>query len=127
MFPNPKPAVDAVDRLGGLPGIFFSSPLVAGFFAMIMLPVFGGVAGAFFSFIEPGIGGVELFEAGRAGAMLAVALGLVIFAGVFVSALFLPQERTSRLMFFFGGAVGLGALVALDAYASDAVRAALIG
>lgn len=126
MFPNAKPAVDAINRLGGLPGFFFSNPLVAGFFAMIMLPVFGGVAALFFSFAEPGIGGVELFEAARIGAMLAVALGLVIYAGVFVSALFLPEERTVRMMFFLGGVMGIGALAALDIYAADAVRAAII-
>ncbi|PQA86832.1 hypothetical protein [Hyphococcus luteus] len=127
MFPNPKPVVDAVAKLGGLPGFLFSNPIIAGFFCMIMLPVFGAVAALFFSFVEPGVGGVELFEGARAGAMVAVMLGAVIYSAIFISTLFLPEERTARLQFALGGAIGLGVLVGLDVVVADAARAWLVG
>ncbi len=127
MFPNPGPAIKAAGRADALPAFLFSHPMTAGFFGMVMLSVFGAAAASFFSLVEPGMGSVDLFEAGRAGAIVAVMLGVIIYSGVFISALFLPEERTVRLLFVLGGAIGLGALVALDLYVADTIRAWLVG
>jgi hypothetical protein len=126
MFPNPKPAVDAVGRLGALPGFLFAHPIVAGFFAMLMLPVFGVAASAFFASLGPA-GFVDLIEIVRIGARLATAFGVIIFAAIFLSAFFMREERAVRLQFFLGGMLGLCVLVASDLYIVDEIRARLAG
>ena len=82
---------------------------------MLMVPVFGAVAAMFVSLV--GVGSVDLFVAGRVGAIVAVLFGAVIYFAIFISALFLPDERTSRMLFVLGGAIGFGALVGIDALA----------
>ena len=116
-----RPLIKAVERLGPLPGWLFSNPIFAGFFAMMMVPVFGAV---FFSFWAT-LGTVEaraLFEAARLGAIAATILGTVILLGMIISAFGEPEERTNRLQFVLGGVMALGFLVMMDFLFLDELR-----
>ena len=118
-----KPLINAVSRLGPLPGFLFEHPVFTGFFALIMCPVFGAV---FMVFQVAGHGGVEaleLFEAARIGAIGGVAVGAVIFVGIAISAFRTPDEKIFRLQFFLGGVLGVITLAVTDWLALDALRA----
>lgn len=119
MFPNPGPLNKAMGKPESLPGFLFSNPVVAGFFAMIILPVFGVAAAIFFAQLNTGTGS---FDAARAGAIVAVLLGALIYGAITVSAVFLSEERAARLLFVLGGMIGIGVLIAFDVYVADYLR-----
>ncbi|MEM8770173.1 MAG: hypothetical protein AAGD92_00865 [Pseudomonadota bacterium] len=117
-----KPLLDAVDKLGPLPGWLFSNGVLAGFFAMIMVPVFGAVFTIFWGMLgtaEPAV----LFEVALFGAALAIIVGLMIFAGIFISAFLIADERAGRLQFVLGGVLALLLMSAMSAVFLDDVRA----
>ena len=117
-----KPLIDAVSRLGALPGFLFAHPIAAGFFAVVMCPVFGAV---FMLFQIAGRGAVEaleLFEAARIGAIGGLILAAVIFMGIAVSAYFEREEAKFRLLFVAGGVLAIVLLTAADRLAVDALR-----
>ncbi len=117
-----KPLIDAVSRLGPLPAFLFSHPIFTGFFAIVMCPVFGA---AFMVFQAAGYGSVEaleLFEAARIGAIIALILAAIILIGIAVSAFKEPEETTVRLQFVFGGFLAIAMLVTLDRLFLDALR-----
>ena len=90
---------------------------------MMVLPVVGVATVFFFAQLNTG---VSSYEAARAGAAVAALVGVVIYGTIAISAIFLPEERSARLLFVFGGLIGLGVLVVIDVYATDYVRAFLI-
>ena len=118
-----KPLINAVSRLGPLPGFLFAHPVFTGFFAIIMCPVFGAV---FMLFQVAGRGEAEalsLFEAARIGAVGAIIVAAIILAGITVSAFRTPDEKVFRLQFVLGGVLAVAALVLADWLALDALRA----
>lgn len=117
-----KPLINAVSRLGPLPGFLFSHPIFTGFFAMFMCPVFGAV---FMLFQVAGRGTVEalaLFEAVRVGAIVMMGFAVLIYAGIAISAFRHPDEMRFRLLFVLGGALCVLLLVALDFFTLGAMR-----
>ncbi len=116
-----KPLIDAVSRLGPLPAFLFSNPIFAGFFAMVMCPVFGAV----FTLFQASIGTVDaliLFEAARWGAIIGAIVGAFVFIIIAVSAFSHRDETRYRLLFVFGGVLGIVFLVTLDRLTLEALR-----
>lgn len=109
-----KPLIDAVSELGPLPGFFFASAFFTGFFAMIMCPVFGAVFLLFQAAGRGAVEAIELFEAARVGAAGGVVLGVLIFAGILISAALTPIEARFRLQFVFGGFCAAALVFGLD-------------
>lgn len=101
-----KPIIIAVERLGPLPGWLFAHPFIAGFFAIMMVPIFGAVFTVFWSMLGAPTA-VELFDAAIYGAVGAMAFAAIILIGILISALFTPDERTPRALFVFGGFVAI--------------------
>lgn len=119
-----RPLIKAVERLGPLPGFLFAHPIVAGFFAMFMCPIFGAVFVLFWSLTGTA---PQVFEAMRIGAYVATAFSSLIFIGIFISAFREPDEKTYRLLFVLGGALCVAFLVLLDVMSVDYVRAYVEG
>ncbi len=120
-----KPLIDAVDKLGPLPAWLFSHPALAGFFAIMMCPVFGAVFVFFWALIgnpDP----VTLFNAMRAGGIATTFLGFFVLALITISGFREPDERANRLLFAFGGTGALTFLVVIDWLFKDDVRAWMI-
>ena len=125
MSPKEKPLIDAVEKLGPLPGWFFSHPSVAGFIAIVMCPVFGAVLVFFWALIynpEP----VILFNAMRIGGVITTFLGAFAVVLIAISGFREPDETVNRLQFAAGAAAALALLVALDWFFKDDVRAWLV-
>ncbi len=118
-----KPLIIAVERLGPLPGFLFSNPIFTGIFALMMCAVFGAV---FMLFQTAGYGGVEaliLFDAARIGAIGGLIVGAIVLITIAFSAFREPDEKTYRLQFVLGGALGIVALVVVDWLTLDTLRA----
>ena len=117
-----KPFFDAIFRIEPLPKFLFSNPIFAGFFCIIMCAIFGAV-GVLFVAAAYGTGdALELFELARWGAVVTVIFGAVILLGVAVSALFQWDEAKTRLLFVFGGVLGIALLAVVDRIALEALR-----
>ncbi len=97
-----KPLIDAVEKLGPLPSWLFAHPFFTGFFAIMMVPIFGAVFTVFWSMLG-GPNAVELFDAAIIGAVAATAISAIVLIGILISALFTPDERTPRALFVAGG------------------------
>ncbi len=107
--------------MGPLPSFLFANPVFAGFFAMLMCPVFGAV----FTLFHASIGTVNaliLFEAARLGAIIGAIVGAFVFSIIAVSAHIHRDEMKYRLLFVFGGALGIAFLVILDRLTLEALR-----
>lgn len=119
-----KPLIDAVDKLGPLPGFLFSSMVAAGFFSLVMCAVFCGVFVMFQAFGRGAAEAGELFDVTRFGARIGVFLGALIHLGIAGTAHRLndPDEEEVRIRFACGGAIGVAAFILLDAFAFDALR-----
>jgi hypothetical protein len=117
-----KPLIDAVSRLGPLPAFLFANPVFAGFFAMLMCPVFGAV----FALFQASVGTVNaliLFEASRLGAIVGAIIGAFVFSIIAVSAFSHRDEMKYRLLFVSGGVLGIIFLVILDRLTLEVLRA----
>ena len=117
-----KPLIDAVSELGPLPGFFFASAFFSGFFAMIMCPVFGAVFVLFQAAGRGAVEAIELFEAARVGAIGGLFLGIAIFAGILISAIFTPNEARFRLQFVFGGFCAAAFVFGFDYFLLETAR-----
>lgn len=118
-----KPLIDAATNPDPLPNFLFMHPVLTGFFALIMCPVFGAV---FMLFQAAGYGAVEaleLFEASRIGAIGGAGVGVIILIGIAISAFRTPGEKSFRLQFTLGGMLAVAALVSIELFALDALRA----
>ena len=120
-----KPLIDAASRMGPLPGFLFSNPFLAGFFSALMCAVFGATAMLFLG-LGHGADRIELFEAMRIGAAFGLILNVIVLAGAAISAFSNPEERSARLLFVFGGVLGIASVIAADHYAVEHVRAWMI-
>jgi len=105
-----RPLIKAVERLGPLPGFLFAHPIVAGFFAMVMM--FWGAFGTT----------SEVYQAMRLGALVLTAFGAMVFLSIFCSALFTPDEFAYRIQFVLGGVSGLAFIIAFDWLTADYLR-----
>ncbi len=120
-----KPLIDAVEKLGPLPGWLFSHPALAGFFAIVMCPIFGAVFVFFWALIgnpDP----VTLFNAMRTGGIVTTFLGAFVIVLITISGFREPDETANRLLFAAGGASALALLIAVDWFFKDDVRAWLV-
>ena len=118
-----KPLIDAATNPDPLPNFLFAHPVLTGFFALIMCPVFGAV---FMLFQVAGRGGVEaleLFEAARVGTIVGAGVGAIILTGIAISAFREPDEKAFRLQFALGGLLAILILAVTDWLALDALRA----
>ncbi len=122
-----KPLIDAVEKLGPLPGFLFASMFAAGFFAIVMVAVFGVV---FMLFQVGGRGFVDpllLYETARVGAYFAVAFGAAILIGISINASHLakeePEDARGRHMFVHGGFAAAAFMIAADLLALEWLRA----
>jgi len=113
-----KPLIVAASRMGPLPAFLFANPVFAGFFAMLMCPVFGAVFALFQASVLT-VDALILFEAARLGAII----GAFVFIIIAVSAFSHRDEMKYRLLFVFGGVLGLVFLVILDRLTLEALRA----
>ncbi|NOX83038.1 MAG: hypothetical protein GXP06_08650 [Alphaproteobacteria bacterium] len=116
-----KPLIVAASQMGPLPAFLFSNPVFAGFFAMLMCPVFGAV----FALFQASIGTVNaliLFEASRLGAIVGAVIGAFVFIIIAVSAFSHRDEMKYRLLFVFGGVLGIVFLVILDRFTLEYLR-----
>lgn len=119
-----KPLIDAVEKLGPLPGFLFSNMVLAGLFSVLMCAVFCGVF-MMFQFFGRGVADAgALFEATRWGARLGVGLGMFIHLIIAGRAVMLddPDEKQVRMRFVYGGALGVLTYFLLDILAFDALR-----
>lgn len=119
-----RPLIKAVERAGPLPGFLDRNPIFAGFFSMLMCPVFGAGFVMFWSLYGKAL---ETFEAMRVGAIVATSFASLIFFGIFMSAIVNKDERAYRLQFFLGGALCVVMLIAVDYFSVDWIREYLAG
>ncbi len=115
-----KPFLDSASRPGPLPGFFFSNPVFAGFFAVIICAMFG-VVGAFF------LGGwspdaQEVFDVARTGAVFTLIIGAVALLFAAIGAL-RSDDRNVRLLFVFSAAATIVMLAVADRTVLQSVRA----
>ena len=107
MFPNGSPLVKAVSNLGPLLAWMFSHPVIAGFFALIMSPFFGGVSMIFWLSVGGQLDNAELVSAFIFGGVLGIGVGAFVLFLIFAGAFFEPEEARYRLLFSLGGAFGI--------------------
>ena len=119
-----KPLIDAVDRLGPLPGFLFAHPIIAGFVAMIMCPIFG-----IFVMMFWGLFGTaeQIYEGARIGAYTLTAFAVMIFIGIFFNAFRDPEETATRLLFVLGGGIALVFIILFDLLTVDHFRTVFVG
>lgn len=120
-----KPLIDAVEKLGPLPGWLFSHPFLAGFFAILMVPIFGAVFAAFWGTLGAP-SAIELFDAAVFGAIAAMIFAGVILLGILISVVLIPDERRPRLIFALGGFVAMTIFFAITLMFYDDVSRWLI-
>ncbi|MEM9013945.1 MAG: hypothetical protein AAGB02_02450 [Pseudomonadota bacterium] len=110
-----KPLLDAEEKLGPLPGFLFSHPLIAGFFAIMMCPIFGAIFVIFQSSIYGSVSPLQLYNSARIGAILATGFAFLVLLLIAFSALRKSEQIGYWLAFVFGGIVAIAALAAADA------------
>ena len=114
-----RPLIKSVERLSPLPGFLFANMVVAGFFAMLMCPVFGAVFAMFWGSVGSGSDTLGLFYFVHSGAIAGLIAGALVFVGIAVSAFREPEERAPRMQFFYGGVITAGLLFVVDMLAFD--------
>ena len=105
--PRVKPLAKAVENTGPLPGWLFSHPVIAGFFAMIMCPVFGGVSFMFWFSVGGQLVAVEYYSVFVSGGILGILIGAIVLLLIFASAFIDRDEAKYRMLFCLGGALGI--------------------
>lgn len=121
-----QPLIDAASDPDPLPSFLFANSIVAGIFSILMSAIFGSV---FWSIQAVGRGtaaALAVFDIARVGAIGGLVLGIIAHLVVFATAVATSEDKTSRLLFFFGGCMGLASLVAADLFFLDDVRALLV-
>ncbi len=107
-----KPLINAVSRLGALPGFLFANPMIAGFFAIVMTPVFGAVFTLFWGLLGTPEA-LKLFDIALFGAAGALVFSAIILIGITISAYRDLDEKEVRLKFVTGGVLAIVMLIIL--------------
>ena len=117
-----KPLIDAVSRLGPLPGFLFDHPVFTGFFATLMCAVFGAVFIVFQIAGRGGVEAIELYDAALIGAACGLSLAAVTLLIFSVTGPREPEERKIRRQFIFGGVLAIVTALVGFYFADDFLR-----
>ncbi|WP_375206111.1 hypothetical protein [Hyphococcus sp.] len=122
-----RPLINAVERLGALPGFFFANMYVAGFFAIIMCPFFAAFFTMFWAATYGGNDTLAIFQTVHAGAWVGLGLGALFLLFAAGAQVFGdredddPEEKADHVKFLLGGVAGFVFFVVADMAAYDAM------
>ena len=127
MATKEQPLINAVSRLGALPGFLFANAFVAGVTAMAMMPVFGAIVMFFQAFGRGVVDAVELFDIVRQGAVFGAAAGALISLVALAAGVHEGEDGASKRQYGYGGLLVIIVLTVADAFAREPIRAWLDG
>lgn len=117
-----QPLINAMSRLGVLPGFLFSSPILAGFFALLLCGFIGAFCALFQGIGHGAVVALQIFDFCREGAIIGIVIAIFIYAGITITVLFNRDEAKVRLQFVLVGLIALVSLVILDWLFLETVR-----